>query len=87
MCNNADNYSSTYDELHSKLFAEQKEGIRLIWEYINMMYQDYEGNDFQKINASQLDNSRDCQNLQEIQYIAFGRRKSNHWSFQILFGI
>ena len=56
LCNNADNYSSTYEELHSKLFAEQKEGIRLIWEYVNMMYQDYEGDDFLKINASQLDN-------------------------------
>ena len=40
LCNDADNYSSTYEELHSKLFAEQKEGIRLIWEYVNMMYQD-----------------------------------------------
>ena len=51
LCNNADNYKSTYKELHSKLFAEQKEGIRLIWEYSNMMYQDYKGD-----NASQLDN-------------------------------
>ena len=48
LCKNADNYSSTYEELHSKLFAEQKEGIRLIWEYINMMYQDYDGDGFLK---------------------------------------
>ena len=58
LCQNANNYSSTYEELHSKLFAEQKEGIRLSWEYINMMYQDYEGDEFLKINNSQLDNFR-----------------------------
>ena len=56
LCNDADNYSSTYEELHSKLFAEQKEGIRLIWEYVNMMYQDYDGEEFLKIETSQLDN-------------------------------
>ena len=56
LCNNADNYSSTYEELHSKFFAEQKEDIRMIWEYVNMMYQDYDGEDFLKIEASQLDN-------------------------------
>ena len=56
LCQNADNYSSTYEELHSKLFPEQKEGIGLVWEYINMMYQDYEGGDFLKINTTQLDN-------------------------------
>ena len=45
---NADNYSSSYEELHSKLFGEQKEGIRLVGEYINMMFQDYNGENFPK---------------------------------------
>ena len=51
----ADNYSATYEVLHFKLFAEQKEGIRLIWEYVNMMYQDYDGNEFLKNYKSQLE--------------------------------
>jgi len=46
LCKDADNYSSTYEELHTKLFAEQKDGIRLIWEYVNMMYLDYDGDEF-----------------------------------------
>ena len=39
-----DNYSSTYEELYPKIFAEQKEGIQLILEYVNMMYLDYDDN-------------------------------------------
>ena len=56
LCKHDDNYSSSYEELHSKLFAEQKEGIRLIWEYINMMYQDYDGIEFLKNYETQLKN-------------------------------
>ena len=33
----AENYSASDEWLHSKLFAEKAEGIRLIWEYTNMM--------------------------------------------------
>ena len=53
---NADNYSSSYKELHSKLFGEQKEGIRLVWEYVNMMFQDYDGENFLKNYASYFEN-------------------------------
>ena len=42
-------------KLHTKLFAEQKEGIRLIWEYINLMYQDYDGDEYLKNYRSQFD--------------------------------
>ena len=33
----AENYSASDEWLHSKLFAEKAEGIRLIWEYTNMV--------------------------------------------------
>ena len=56
LCKNADNYSSTYEELHSNLFSEQKEGIRLIWEYMNMMYKDYNGDKFLKNYKTQTEN-------------------------------
>ena len=52
----ADDYSSSYEELHSKLFGEQKEGIRLIWEYVNMMFQDYDGENFLKNYRSYFEN-------------------------------
>ena len=52
----ADDYSSSYEELHSKLFGEQKEGIRLVWEYVNMMFQDYDGENFLKNYASYFEN-------------------------------
>ena len=84
---NANNYSSTYEELHAKLFAEQKEGIRLIWEYIHMVYQDYDGVVFLRTTNQNLRISKTIRVLQEIWNIAVGRRKSNHWSIQILFRI
>ena len=46
LCKAADDYSSSYEQLHSKLFGEQQDGIRLIWEYVNMMYLDYDGDEF-----------------------------------------
>ena len=33
----ADDCSASYKWPHSKLFAEKPEGVRLIWEYVNMM--------------------------------------------------
>ena len=44
-----------YIQLHSKLFAEQKEGIRVIWEYVNMIYQDFDGKEFLKNSKSQFE--------------------------------
>ena len=32
------NYEASDEWLHSKLFAEKQEGVRLIWEYTNMMF-------------------------------------------------
>ena len=32
------NYKATDEWLHSKLFAEKSEGLRLVWEYTNMMF-------------------------------------------------
>ena len=32
------NYEATDKWLHSKLFAEKSEGLRLIWEYTNMIF-------------------------------------------------
>ena len=36
----ANNYNASYDQLRSQLFVEKPEGIRLIWESINMMVHD-----------------------------------------------
>ena len=56
LCKAADDYSSTYEELHSKLFGEQQEGIRLIWEYVNMMYLDYDGEEFLSNYKTEFEN-------------------------------
>ena len=32
------NYVASDEWLHSKLFAEKTEGLRLIWEYTNIMF-------------------------------------------------
>ena len=43
---NANNYSESDEELHSKLFGEKQEGVRIIWEYVNIMIQMRGGVDF-----------------------------------------
>ena len=45
LCEFAADNSSSYDKLHWKLFGEQPDGIRLIWEHINMMYPDFDSDD------------------------------------------
>ena len=41
------NYTASDDWVHSKLFAEKQDGLRMIWEYTNMMF------------LSIMDNNRD----------------------------
>ena len=36
---NANNFELSDEELHSKLFGEKQDGIRIMWEYVNMMIQ------------------------------------------------
>ena len=73
LCKNADNYSSSYEKLHSKLFGEQKEGIRLIWEYINMMFQDYDGKGFLMNYGSHFENFKNIVTvLWEVFQVAIG---------------
>ena len=43
---NANNFELSDEELHSKLFGERQDGIRIMWEYINMMIQSLGGQEF-----------------------------------------
>ena len=43
---NANNFDASDEELHSKLFGEKQDGIRITWEYINMMIQQLGGAEF-----------------------------------------
>ena len=85
LCKDVDNYSSAYHELHAKLFGEQLDGIRMIWEYVNMMYLDYNGNEFLMTYKSEFDNFKNFQIC--TRSLKLCRRKSNKQSFHILFGI
>ena len=42
----ANNFELSDAELHSKLFGEKQEGIRILWEYVNMMIQSLGGQEF-----------------------------------------
>ena len=42
----ANNFDASDEELHSKLFGEKQDGIRIAWEYINMMIQNLGGQEF-----------------------------------------
>ena len=52
---NAEDYSSLYEKLHSTLFGEQADGIRLIWEYTNIMYLDFDNEEFLGHYKAELD--------------------------------
>ena len=39
LVDNANNFELSDEELHSKLFGEKQDGIRIMWEYIGMMIQ------------------------------------------------
>ena len=43
---NANNFDWSDQELHSKLFCKKQDGIRITWEYINMMVQYLGGQEF-----------------------------------------
>ena len=43
---NANNFDSSEEELHFKLFGEKHDGIRITWEYMNMMIQQLGGAEF-----------------------------------------
>ena len=43
---NANNFELSDAELHSKLFGDKQDGIRIMWEYINMMIQFLRGAEF-----------------------------------------
>ena len=46
MIEHANNYELSDKELHSKLFGGKQDGIRIMWEYINMMIQSLGGQEF-----------------------------------------
>ena len=51
---NANNFELSDEELHSKLFGEKQDGIRIILEYVNMMIQFLGGQEF--LNSYPKDN-------------------------------
>ena len=64
-------YSASRDSLHSKLFGEKPGGLRLNWEYSNMMLFDFGGDDFLANYKEEFDGfKRLMENfLHQIQYI------------------
>ena len=51
---NANTFELLDEELHSKLFREKQDGIRIMWEYVNMMIQFLGGQEF--LNSYPKDN-------------------------------
>ena len=46
LIDNANNFDSLDEELHSKVFGKKQDGIRITWEYIHMMIQQLGGQEF-----------------------------------------
>ena len=63
---NANNFDSSDEELHSKLFGEKQDGIRITLEYINMMIQQLGGQEFLVIFPKNNVNFQELANFYEI---------------------
>ena len=43
---NANNFDASDEELHSVFFGAKQDSIRIVWEYINMMFMQLGGQEF-----------------------------------------